>query len=148
MTDEQYQTHLWLNRNRDFQRRLDADRKMLIKLETRISGGVAQYETDGASHDSQTARARHEDALLDYSEMCKKVESEESRYLAETVKTKRAIDELSDDKYNALATKFYINGETMERIAREEHYSRAQAYRYRNKMLDEMTEILKGGKYD
>jgi len=133
----------WLNRNYNAYRQLDADKRMLEVMKNRLGSGVARYESDGSeSHDSDKARARHEDALLDFSTQKDKVEKEERRLFAETVETKAAIDKLDDPALKAIATDRYINRLKWEDIATLEHISSAQVFRLNKTMLEKMADIL------
>ena len=149
MRDECYQAKLWLNRNYYSSRQLDADRRMLSIIENRLGSGVAKYENDGTSSgDSDAARARHEDTLLEYSEQRAKVEREERELLTEMTKTRKAIDKLADDDCKAVAIDRYINRLKWNDIADLEHISRAQVFRVHDKMLEAMAKILSKGGYE
>lgn len=143
MRDDCYQAKLWLNRNYYSSRQLDADKRTLSILENKLGSGVAKYENDGTGGDSDAARLRHEDALLDYSEMRKKIEREEKELSLETQKTRRAIDKLEGDDCKAVAIDRYINYLKWNDISDLEHISRAQLFRVHGKMLEQMAEILK-----
>lgn len=134
----------WLNRNYNAHKQLDADRRTLEIMENRLQSGVARYQSDGTeSHDADAAKTRHDDALLDYSMQKDKVEKEERRLIKETVKTREAIDKLSDPSQKAVAIDRYINRLRWEDIAKLEHVSIAQVYRLNTAMLEKMAEILK-----
>ena len=83
MRDDCYQAKLWLNRNYYSSRQLDADKRMLSIIENKLGSGVAKYENDGTGGDPDAARARHEDTLLEYSDLRKKIEHEERELPAE-----------------------------------------------------------------
>ena len=149
MTNEAYRAKEWLNRNYNFASQVDADRRMLMIMESRLTSAVAKYQSDGTeSRDTDQARSRHEDALLDYSMQKKKVEAEERKLLSEMTKTRRAIDELSLPEHQAVAIDRYINRLSWNDIAKEEHVSRSQHFRVHSDMLEKMAEILRGGRYD
>ena len=143
MRDDCYQAKLWLNRNYYAWRQLDADKRMLSIIENKLGSGVANYQNDGTGGDSDAARARHEDTLLEYSEMRAKIEREERELLQEMQKTRRAIDRLEDDDCKAVAIDRYISRLKWNDIADLEHISRAQLFRVHGKMLEQMAEILK-----
>ena len=122
---------------------------MLSIIENRLGSGVAKYENDGTSSgDSDAARARHEDTLLEYSEQRAKVEREERELLTEMTKTRKAIDKLADDDCKAVAIDRYINRLKWNDIADLEHISRAQVFRVHDKMLEAMAKILSKGGYE
>ena len=105
MTDKAYHAKRWLNRNYNDHKQLEADRRMLAIMENRLGSGVARYESDGTeSHDPDKSRARHEDALLDFSAQREKVEKEERKLLVEMNKTREAIEKLEDPELIAIAT--------------------------------------------
>lgn len=148
MTDRAYQAKNWLNRNYHLSRQVEADQRMLELLNNRLGSGVAKYESDGSeSHDSDAARARHEDTLLEYSQLKEKLEKESIILVQETAKTRKAIDELGDPALKALAVDRYINRLRWEDISKLEHISIAQVFRINEKMLEEMSHILSKGKY-
>ena len=146
MRDECYQAKLWLNRNYYSSRQLDADRRMLAVIENVVNSAVARYESDGTSSgDSDAARHRHEDKLLEYSEQLERVERESRELAEEMLKTRRAIDKLEDEDHRAVAIERYINRQKWNDIADIIHISRAQLFRVHDKMLEQMAKILKEG---
>ena len=143
MTDKAYHAKRWLNRNYNDHKQLEADRRMLAIMENRLGSGVARYESDGTeSHDPDKSRARHEDALLDFSTQREKVEKEERKLFSEMNKTREAIDKLEDPELIAIATDRYINRLPWGDISKLEHISVAEAYRLNLKMLEKMADIL------
>lgn len=149
MRDECYQAKLWLNRNYYSSKQLAADRRMLAIIENALGSGVARYENDGTSSgDSDAARARHEDKLLEYSEQKERVEREERELLADMAKTRRAIDRLEDEDHKAVAIERYVNLRKWNDIADSIHISRAQLFRVHDRMLEKMAEILRSGRFD
>ena len=149
MKNEAYRAKNWLNRNYYLSRQLDADQRMLEIMRNRLGSGVARYESDGSeSHDPDRAKARHDDALLEYSLQMEKVEQEAKKLNEEDIKTRRAIAELSDPTLKAIAVDRYINRLKWEAIAALEHRSVAQVYRDHKTMLERMAEILRSGRYE
>ena len=144
MTDQCYHVKEWLNRNYNKAVQLEADRRMLEQMSNRLGSGVAKYETDGTQgHDADQARARHEDALLEYSMQKQKVENEERELIAGMALTRKAIDELSDPALQAVAIDRYINRLRWADIATLEHVSIAQVHRYHATMLERMVDVVK-----
>ena len=134
----------WLNRNFNAYKQLEADQRMLEIILNRLQSGVARYESDGTEcHDPDASKARHDDALLEYSELKAKVEKEEKRLVSEAIKTREAISQLSDPAHRAVAVDRYINRLRWEDIATLEHISIAQVYRLNLTMLEKMAEILR-----
>lgn len=143
MTDKAYHAKKWLNRNYNDHRQLEADRRMLAIMENRLQSGVACYESDGGNHhDVEKSKARHEDALIEYSIQKAKVEKEERRLLSEMNKTREAIAKLENPEHVAIATDRYINRLPWNVIATLEHISIAQAYRLNKIMLEEIAKII------
>lgn len=144
MNKESKEAKRWLNRNYLFIRKVMADKRTLEKLENQLGSGVSKYENDGTgNNDQDIARKRHEDALIDYSEILTRYESEERQLIKETAKTRRAIEELDDPDLIAVATDRYINLMKWEDIAVAESVSRAQVFRLHDKMLEKMAKILR-----
>ena len=149
MKNEAYQAKNWLNRNYNLSRQLEADQRMLEIMLNRLTSGVSKYESDGSeSHDPDAAKARHDDALLEYSIQKNKVEQEARKLTEEDLKTRKAIAELSDPTHRALAVDRYINRLKWDAIAALEHRSVAQVYRDHKTMLERMAEILRSGRYE
>ena len=149
MKNEAFRAKNWLNRNFQLSRQLEADQRMLEIMSNRLGSGVARYESDGSeSHDPDRAKARHDDALLEYSIQKDRVEKEALKLAEEDLKTRKAIAELSDPTHRALAVDRYINRLKWEAIAALEHRSVAQVYRDHKTMLERMADILRTGKYD
>jgi hypothetical protein len=122
---------------------------MLEIMRNRLGSGVARYESDGSeSHDPDRAKARHDDALLEYSLQMEKVEKEAKRLTEEDLKTRKAISELSDPTHRAVAVDRYINRLKWDKVAALEHRSVAQVFRDHKDMLEKMAEVLRSGKYD
>lgn len=143
MTNKAYRAKQWLNRNYNDHRQLEADRRMLDIMENRLGSGVARYENDGTgSHDADKSRARHEDALIEFSIQKAKVEREEKKLLAEMNETRSAISKLENPEHIAIATDRYISRLPWGKIANLEHISVATAYRKNKEMLEEMAKIL------
>lgn len=144
MRDECFKAKEWLNRNFNFARQVEADQRMLEIMSNRLGSGVSKYETDGSeSHDVDKARARHDDALIEYSLQREKVEREEKKLIEEMTKTRRAIDRLSDPAHQAVAIDRYINRLRWADIATLEHVSIAQVHRIHSSMLERMASIYR-----
>ena len=149
MKNEAYRAKNWLNRNYQLSRQLEADQRMLEIMRNRLQSGVARYDSDGSeSHDPDRAKARHDDALLEYSLQMEKVEKEARRLTEEDLKTRKAIGELSDPTHRAVAIDRYINRLKWDKVAALEHRSVAQVFRDHKDMLEKMAEVLRSGKYD
>ena len=117
---------------------------MLEVMTARLGNAVATYETDGSEcHDADRSRARHEDALLEYSDQKAKVEKEERELMQGMTETRNAIDQLEDPRHQAVAIDRYINRLKWKDIATLEHFSLAQVHRIHLLMLDKMGDILR-----
>ena len=46
MTNRAYRAKLWLNRNYNLNKQVEADQRMLEILQDRLGNGVAKYESD------------------------------------------------------------------------------------------------------
>lgn len=143
MTDRAYRAKCWLNRNYNLNKQVEADQRMLEILQDRLGSGVAKYESDGTEcHDSDAARKRHEDILLELSQLRERYEREKRQLVEETAKTRKAIGELQDPAQRAVAVDRYINRLKWENIAELEHIAIAQVYRLNSLMLEQMANVL------
>lgn len=148
MNRELREAEKWLNRNYGQLKRLDADKRTLEVLSSRIGARVGKLERDGTeSHDAARAQTQYEDALFDYSSQAEKVEREARAIAADLEKTRRAINELSNDDLKAVAIDRYINRLRWKDISKVEHISEAEAYRRRIRILEGMAVILRQGNY-
>lgn len=148
MTDECYEAKQWLNRYHHKKRQLNAEKRKLTVLNDRLKSAVARYETDGSkSYDSDAARSRHEEMLLDYSEQKKKVEGTQRELERIYDITLKAINELTDPDHQLIATDRYIMRLRWNDVASLEHISRAQVFRIHIKMLEQMHKILSSGRF-
>ena len=144
MTDASYKAKEWLNRKYKFSLLVDAEKRTLEALRTRLGATVSRYESDGTEcHDPDKARARHEDMLLEYSEQKAKVEKDERELLIENAKTRAAIGQLSDPMHQAVAIDRYINRLRWNDIATLEHISVSHVKRIHSAMLEKMAGIYK-----
>ena len=133
----------WLNRNHKLYLDFEADCRTLEIMSGRLGSGVVQYESDGTeAHDADASRARHEDALLDYSAQRLKVERLKAKIEEETARTQSMIDQMSEPELRAVAKDRYINCLRWTDIAMLEHISIAEAYRRNDRLLERMVKIL------
>lgn len=144
MNKEMKDAKAWLNKCYFLSKELEADRRTLEVMQSRLGANVSKYESDGTeNHDPDAAKARHDDALLDYSMQAQLVEAKE-RELGEAIrKRQKAIEELSDPAHRAVAKDRYLNRLRWEDVAKVEHISIAQVYRVNAAMLERMVQVLR-----
>ena len=149
MTESMKRAKAWLNRCHFLSKELEADKRTLELLKSRLGANVSKYESDGTeNHDPDAARARHDDALADYSMQKDLVEKKEIELAEEMRKRRTAIAELSDPAHRAVAIDRYINRLTWEDIAKVEHISEAQVYRFNKAILEGMVKVLRYLNFD
>lgn len=146
MTDSQFKAKKWLTRYRRLHRQVEADQKLLEALEAVVNKCVARYENDGSGGcDVETSMKRKEDALLNYSSLKAKVESEERVLVKETNRVVSVIQKLSDPDHKAIATNLYIRNLKWEECMKEENISKSTLDRKHRDMLEKVAEILRNG---
>lgn len=148
MNDEMREAKKWLNKPFYLAKELEANKRTLEIMESRLGANVSKYESDGTeNHDPEQAKARHDDALLDYSMQRATVEKKERQYNAEMTKRRKAIEELSDPAHRAIAVDRYLNMLRWEDVAKVEHISLAQVYRVNRAMLERMVYVLRNNDF-
>lgn len=142
MTDEQYQAKNWLMRVNDYADKLEAERRTLEMLQSRLYKGVANYDGFTGRKDPATARAAHEDALLEFSEQSARVEKAQKEYLRELAITREVIG-LIPLSLQGLAIDRYINGFKWDKLEDLHHYGQSMLFRYNTDILNHVAQILK-----
>ena len=145
MTDEQYQAKNWLMRLSDYAQKVNAEKRTLEMLQTRLYRGVANYENYTGRKDPLTARAAHEDALIEVSEQAARVEKAQKEYIAELTITREVLEALPAH-FRPLAIDRYINGLKWGQLEKTYPYSIAELYRQNNVILEHVAEILNAKK--
>lgn len=140
MTDKQLYAKRWLNRLNDYELLLQAERRTLEVLETRLYKGVSCYETTGQC-DRITANAKNDNNLYDYSNQVSRVEKAQAYYLSELAKVRGVLEQLPDE-LKPLAIDRYINGLKWEKLTELYKYSDAQIYRKNTAILNRVAQIL------
>lgn len=140
MTDKQLYAKRWLNRLNDYELLLQAERRTLEVLETRLYKGVSCYEITGQC-DRITANAKNDNNLYDYSNQVSRVEKAQAYYLSELAKVRGVLEQLPDE-LKPLAIDRYINGLKWEKLAELYKYSDAQIYRKNTAILNRVAQIL------
>lgn len=142
MTNEQYQAKNWLMRLSNYADKLNAERRTLEMLQNRLYRGVANYDNYTGRKDPLTARAAHEDALIEFSEQAARVEKAQKEYIAELNTTREVLEGLPIE-LKPLAFDRYINGSKWKELERIYPYSIAELYRQNNEILERVAQILK-----
>ena len=145
MTDEQYQAKTWLMRLDDYAKKLNAEKRTLEMLQDRLYKGVSKYDGPTGRKDPTTARAAHEDALIDFSEQAAKVEKAKAEQYAELQLRHEVIDAIPQ-KLQGLAIDRYINGIKWEKLADIYNYSRSNVFEINKQILDNVAEVLNAKK--
>ena len=142
MTDEQYQAKEWLMRIFDYADKLDAERRTLEMLQTRLYKGVSNYGGFMGRKDPSTAQASHEDALIEFSEQSARVEKAQIEYMHE-LKTTREVLELLPLNLQPLAINRYINGYKWDKLEEIHHYGKSMLFVLNRDILKSVAQILK-----
>ena len=142
MTNEQYQAKNWLMRIPDYAAKVDAERRTLEMLQSRLYRGVANYDNYTGRKDPMTARAAHEDALIEVSMQAERVEKAQKEYIAE-LNTTRATLEALPAHLKALAIDRYLNGIKWDKLEKIYPYCRSELYRQNIDILEHVAQILK-----
>ena len=145
MTNEQYTAKNWLMRLNDYAHKVDAERRALEVLQNRLYKGVSNYEGNTGRKDPLSARAAHEDALIEYSEQAARIEKAQKEYIAELTITREVLEALPVE-LQALAIDRYINGYKWGYLEKVYPYSSAELYRQNNIILEHVAEILNAKK--
>ena len=151
MTDRAYRAKEWLTRNDGLVEELKADYEVLLLMSGKVNSAVAAYETDGSNHrDIEAAKARREDALLDFSKQTAKIEAKQIALIEEMNKTQDVIDKIEfktsrgdySALYRAIAKRRYVIGQKWPEIAKTIHRSRQQLDRDNATICELVADIL------
>ena len=142
MTDAMYYAKCFFNNLQSYEQKVKAERRTLGKLQARISRTVSSYETGSRRGDAVTAQASHENALLDFSMQCERVEKAQRKYLQAVADTQKVIDAISPE-LQPLAIDRYINGLKWDRLEIIYNYGRSQLFEHNKKILAQAAEIMK-----
>ena len=142
MTDKAYKAQCWLNRNYNEYKKVEAERRVLATIEDRLFRGTASYYNDGIQGNADASNKRREDTLIEYTEQRATLERAVRQLAKKTEMTRAVIDQLEDPTHQAIAIDRYIARLPWKRIETLEHISRATLFRYHEKMLNEVGDIL------
>ena len=145
MTNEQYTAKNWLMLLRDYEDKLKAEKRTLELLQERLYRGVEKYGGDTGRRDPITARAAHEDNLLDFTGQIERVTKAENEYLAE-LQLRHEVIEAIPAKLQPIAIDRYINNIKWEDLADIYNYSRANIFEINHKILTHVAQILNAKK--
>ncbi len=124
MTNDQYAAHCWLSRMwgaEDEVRALDTDRRRLLDQ------GVANYDSKHISGGSDPNP--NELRMVEYSEICAKIERKCSFIAKENLRTLEIIDRLDNAQFRALLINYYINQmASWERVGKKMNYEKSRAH--------------------
>ena len=129
----------------DYADKVEAEKRTLEMLQTRLYKGVSKYDAFNGSKDPLTARAAHEDALIDFSQQCARVEKAQKEYLAELEITREVLEAIPAH-LTALAIDRYINGIKWGKLEQIYHYGSSMLFRFNAEILDNVAEILNAKK--
>ena len=141
MTDAQYTAKNWLMRLRGYEDRLNAEKRTLEMLQSRLFKGVSNYGAYNGRRDPETARAAHEDALIEFSEQTARVEKAQKEYIAEVSITREVIDAIPLE-LRGLAIDRYINNIKWENLTDIYNYGHSQLFKFNTVILDKVAEVL------
>lgn len=151
MTDRAYRAKEWLTRNDGLREELEAEYDTLLVMSGRVNSAVAAYETDGSNHrDIEAAKARREDALLDFSSQMERIQKKQLKLIEEMNKTQNVIDQIeyrtSRGDYGALfraiAKRRYVVGQKWPEIAKLVNRSEQQLLKDNAKICELVADIL------
>lgn len=151
MTDRAYRAKEWLTRNDGLREELEAEYDTLLVMSGRVNSAVAAYETDGSNHrDIEAAKARREDALLDFSSQMERIQKKQLKLIEEMNKTQDVIDQIeyrtSRGDYGALfraiAKRRYVAGQKWPEIVKLVNRSEQQLNRDNAIICELVADIL------
>lgn len=151
MTDRAYRAKEWLTRNDGLKEELDAEYDTLLVMSGRVNSAVAAYETDGSNHrDIEAAKARHEDALLDFSSQMERIQKKQLKLIVELNKTQDVIDQIEHKTsrgdygalFRAIAKRRYVVGQKWPEIAKLVNRSEQQLLKDNAKICELVADIL------
>lgn len=129
----------WLMRNIGKQRYLRA-------LERRKNSftfvNISRYENDGSSRHDPLENVT-ESKMLEYSELCRMVETLSDELLNTSLDLLRYINKIDNPDEQAVLIERYVNLSTWEGVAKHVSFSKAHAQRIHGRALQSMYVVLK-----
>jgi len=143
MTDRAYRAKNWLMRADVLEDERKRALNRLLLLESKVNSCVVNYDCIG-SRDPMTARAAHEDLIIEYSKTRAELENITDRVIHEDLITLRAIDRLNNTKLQSLLVARYIARKSVKTLINEKvfEYEKTQIYKLEYKALDIFGAIL------
>lgn len=135
MTDSEFIAKEWLNRSFSSAREVEALNRRLERLMASIVGGVAKYETDGATTDPMIKRSAAEDRLCEMSELRETIEKRLAELDRQDDETLKLINRLDDADERTVAIERYINRDKWNVIVKRMHYSDREVFKIHSRML-------------
>ncbi len=144
MTDRAYQAKEWLMRFDELEAKRKRCKERVMLLDSKVNNCViTSYEIRGGK-DNDTARARHEDLLLEYSTACGELERITAQVIHEDLITIKAISRLKNIKYRIILYARYLNHMSIKQIEKEKmlDLKKTQLYKLEQSALDAFGAIL------
>lgn len=141
MTENQNDAHRWLKRmwgSEDEIRALNKDRERLLEQ------GVANYDSKHVPGGSDSNP--NESRMIEYSEICAKIDAKCAHIARENLRTLEVIDHLTNAQFRALLINYYVNQmASWERVGKEMNYEKSRATELGCQALDAVYPFIPKG---
>lgn len=141
MTENQNDAHRWLKRmwgSEDEIRALNKDRERLLEQ------GVANYDSKHVPGGSDPNP--NESRMIEYSEICAKIDAKCAHIARENLRTLEVIDRLTNAQFRALLINYYVNQlASWERVGKEMNYEKSRATELGCQALDAVYPFIPKG---
>lgn len=141
MTENQNDAHRWLKRmwgSEDEIRALNKDRERLLEQ------GVANYDSKHVPGGSDPNP--NESRMIEYSEICAKIDAKCAHIARENLRTLEVIDHLTNAQFRALLINYYVNQmASWERVGKEMNYEKSRATELGCQALDAVYPFIPKG---
>lgn len=142
MREDRYLAKQWLSRTFDLASKVEAEKRTLMVIKSKLGTGVRNYDDYGKFSDFESSVHRHEDLLIEFSLQNERIEKTQRELFFELDRTRRVIDKLSKPIYQAIATDRYINNLKWKDIEKNYHYGCSEIYRIHDRILEEVFQII------
>ena len=140
MTDKQYESKCWLNRMYGVASHVESLKRKQEEVLASTSG-IGKYEESFPGTDPKSTETK----MLNYSEICSKIEQKLTVLHAEDMKTLDVIEHLDNEVEKAVLIDRYLNRMSWRKIAALHGYEERQIYRYHESALENVWRYVPRG---
>lgn len=143
MTDAAYRAKSWLMRADELAEKRERTKRDLMLAKSKLNSGVVNYYGNGKT-DQISSQERHEERLIEYSELVEQFENDTIALMHENNITLRVIDRMKRCLHRRILIDRYVLHRSWKEICNSGRYEikRSQLLSHHLKALEELNEVL------